>query len=442
MADVKDILGVPRATQGDAAATPAQKAKPERMKRPEGMSREAFALLGGSNPVIPSHLLDGLKKKDKLAKPKASTKGTVIYRYKQFKNQARDDGLELRHWVKGYKDANGRIRDAQEGDYAFAKYNKKVTLYRYDGEEWLNIISRDNALAAMGWTKEETDYLLDMLEAYDLRFVVVADRYNFPNGPPRTLEDLKDRYYAIARRLLIAREGTEATLLNNQLLRQPYNANAERARRAALTTLMARSNAAEASENEILEQARVVEEKRKAEHAAAAQAAAAAAAAAKKNAVPAAPKPPPPAAAEVPFNPGDLIFPQDFHNAPMQMGMPSLLNAHLEAFWPQPGVYARGVHTRETAAAQEKQALGSSQKNQKALEAAVAEIGYAGLPRYHSRAVSGAYLALRGETLALLELRRQYQARTDTKGGGGKRKKGDDGGRVEKRQRTAKRPYD
>jgi hypothetical protein len=31
------------------------------------------------------------------------------------------------HWVKGYKDANGRIRDAQEGDYPFAKYNKKVT---------------------------------------------------------------------------------------------------------------------------------------------------------------------------------------------------------------------------------------------------------------------------------------------------------------------------
>jgi hypothetical protein len=50
-------------------------------------------------------------------------------------------------------------------------------------------------------------------------------------------------------------------------------------------------------------------------------------------------------------------------------------------------------------------------KNQKALEAAVAEIGYAGLPRFHSRAVSGAYLALRGETLALLELRRQVSVR-------------------------------
>jgi DNA methyltransferase 1-associated protein 1 len=73
----------------------------------------------------------------------------------------------------------------------------------------------------------------------------------FPNGPQRTLEDLKDRYYAIARRLLVAREGTDATLLNNQLLRQPYNANAERARRAALNTLMTRTNEAEASENEV-----------------------------------------------------------------------------------------------------------------------------------------------------------------------------------------------
>jgi hypothetical protein len=55
---------------------------------------------------------------------------------------------------------------------------QQVQIYRYDGEEWLNVISRDNALVQMGWTKEETDYLLDMLEQFDLRFVVVADRYN------------------------------------------------------------------------------------------------------------------------------------------------------------------------------------------------------------------------------------------------------------------------
>jgi hypothetical protein len=47
----------------------------------------------------------------------------------------------------------------------------------------------------------------------------------FPGGQPRTLEDLKDRYYSIARKLMVAREGTDSTLLNQLLLRQPYNAN-------------------------------------------------------------------------------------------------------------------------------------------------------------------------------------------------------------------------
>lgn len=40
------------------------------------------------------------------------------------------------HWVKGYKDANGRIRDAHEGDYQFAKYNKKVG-HVMDAGGWL-----------------------------------------------------------------------------------------------------------------------------------------------------------------------------------------------------------------------------------------------------------------------------------------------------------------
>jgi len=45
--------------------------------------------------------------------------------------QGREDGLEMVHWVKGYKDANGRIRDAHEGDYPFAKYNKKVRAHMF-----------------------------------------------------------------------------------------------------------------------------------------------------------------------------------------------------------------------------------------------------------------------------------------------------------------------
>lgn len=42
------------------------------------------------------------------------------------------------------------------------------------------------------WTKEETDQLFDLCERFDLRFIVIADR--FPSS--RSVEELKDRYYS------------------------------------------------------------------------------------------------------------------------------------------------------------------------------------------------------------------------------------------------------
>jgi hypothetical protein len=38
------------------------------------------------------------------------------------------------------------------------------------------------------WSKEETDYLFQIIEDYDSRFLVVHDRYEFPGGVPRSLE--------------------------------------------------------------------------------------------------------------------------------------------------------------------------------------------------------------------------------------------------------------
>ena len=37
------------------------------------------------------------------------------------------------------------------------------------------------------WTKEETDYLFDLVRSYDARFYIVADRYEYP-GTNRTME--------------------------------------------------------------------------------------------------------------------------------------------------------------------------------------------------------------------------------------------------------------
>eukprot|EP00983_Pelagomonas_calceolata_P123436 1161004-Pelagomonas_calceolata.AAC.1 len=132
MQDTKDILGV-RAAQpagekaGDGA--PAVKQKPQKMKRPEGMSREAFALLGDSHPIMSAQELMPKKKPDIKAKPKPSTKGIVTWGYKPFKSSARQDGLELMRWTKGYKDAAGRLKESDDNDYYFAKFNKKVRTY-------------------------------------------------------------------------------------------------------------------------------------------------------------------------------------------------------------------------------------------------------------------------------------------------------------------------
>ena len=52
----------------------------------------------------------------------------ITWRWQGFANPARADGLQLEHWVKCYKDPAGKVKPAEEGDYSFAKYNKKARL--------------------------------------------------------------------------------------------------------------------------------------------------------------------------------------------------------------------------------------------------------------------------------------------------------------------------
>ena len=77
MGDVRDILGVPRGQTAERQEAPKTK---EKMQRPAGMSREAFALLGGSHPIVPSQLTEELRKKEDLKglkQKRKSAKGQV-----------------------------------------------------------------------------------------------------------------------------------------------------------------------------------------------------------------------------------------------------------------------------------------------------------------------------------------------------------------------------
>lgn len=50
----------------------------------------------------------------------------------------------------------------------------------------------------------------------------------YPGGVHRSMEDIKARYYAVARQLLVGREGTEDSVANNVLVKHPFNLTHER----------------------------------------------------------------------------------------------------------------------------------------------------------------------------------------------------------------------
>ncbi|KAJ1795809.1 swr complex subunit, partial [Coemansia sp. RSA 2599] len=138
------------------------------------------------------------------AKPKFGTKAER-WVWRGFKSSARADDLALYHWAKA---------NEQYSDYYYARFNAETKPYEYTDEEYEKCIKPLSA----DWTRAETDYLLDMCRRFDLRFIVIHDRYySCPGGPAspgsaqeRSLEDLKDRYYSICRALTQYRAGEDS----------------------------------------------------------------------------------------------------------------------------------------------------------------------------------------------------------------------------------------
>jgi DNA methyltransferase 1-associated protein 1 len=146
----------------------------------------------------------------------------------EFKNEARSDGLVLRHWHRT-ETANKAAKpddttidvDEQTADgaqkepkqYTFAKYNIKAQVPKeYTDEQYQRHLQSDD------WSREETDYLMGLVEEYDLRWVIIADRYDYQpkisenseaNATAlvtaksvRTMEQMKARYYTVAANML------------------------------------------------------------------------------------------------------------------------------------------------------------------------------------------------------------------------------------------------
>lgn len=201
-----------------------------------------------------------------------------------FTNNARSDGLVLRHWKKQSdpvhvapeapeEQADGQPREEEppkplEQEYPFSKYNIKARVpRRYTEEEY------DQRLRNDDWSRQETDYLMDLVEEYDLRWVVIADRYDYqsqeqpqngdaetnatalaPQAQHRTVEQMKARYYAVAACMLaIEHPPSEMSETEFELHEKMLKFDAERERaRKHLASLQLNRTADEVREEAIL----------------------------------------------------------------------------------------------------------------------------------------------------------------------------------------------
>ncbi|KAK3402019.1 hypothetical protein B0T20DRAFT_403203 [Sordaria brevicollis] len=220
--DVRDVLNLPSDHAGPRPSKKARTAAP----RPnlKGLAREVQNL-GGDNPIAIVPEVSIFKKRRTV-----SRKPAAKWELKAFTNSARaDDGaLVLRHWKRKPDGTEGGQDGSAEGqesgaataensadkpeDSSFAKFNVRVSVPQYSEDQY------NTNLKHPDWTKEETDYLLELAKDFDLRWPIIWDRYEYapqmpegevPDGmavvpapKPRTMEDLKARYYEVAAKMM------------------------------------------------------------------------------------------------------------------------------------------------------------------------------------------------------------------------------------------------
>ncbi|KAF4636240.1 hypothetical protein G7Y89_g1849 [Cudoniella acicularis] len=219
--DVRDMLDLP-----DTATSRPVKKQKLAAPRPvlKGLAREVQNL-SGDNPIAIVPEVSVFKKRRF-----ASRKPAAKWELTPFKNSARtDDTLVLKHWRRKAELApapvgeDGHMEDAgvkpkpEIEDSTFAKYNVRVTVPDYTDEEY------NSRLQNQDWTKDETTYLINLVQEYDLRWPIIWDRYEYKpplptmNGdaaegaimvPPkvRSMEDMKERYFKVAAMMMAIRK--------------------------------------------------------------------------------------------------------------------------------------------------------------------------------------------------------------------------------------------
>lgn len=187
MSDVTDILNV------SSHSALEQPKVVKTVRKPDGMAREVFSLLQSQPtrnsmeqqasrypPMVPKNML---KEKRNISVNK--------WKLNEFANSARKDDLKLKHWVK-----SNSIVEGKSSDYPFARFNVQCNTIECT-ELVENSIGKNEQLKA----------LLHLCKKYDLRWVVIQDRYHSlaksKSWDEKTMEELKKMYFDAAHQLMV-----------------------------------------------------------------------------------------------------------------------------------------------------------------------------------------------------------------------------------------------
>lgn len=180
-------------------------------------------------------------------------------------------GEEIGGMVVKSTEDGAQVTMRYSDEFPMEKFNVKVPIPKYTDEQYNQHMKSD------AWTKEETDYLIQLCRDYDLRWFVIADRWNFnpekdmkaaeeiaihddemapesttsstepkkPRWPQsRSIEQLKSRYYAVAAAMLAINRPPSDMLPSEYALwekMQKFDSNTEAQRKKLAEALFSRS---------------------------------------------------------------------------------------------------------------------------------------------------------------------------------------------------------
>ena len=161
-ADVRSILSLP--SPSTPAPSQSKKAATPLARKPSGISRELYSLIGPSAPTLVAQVAKPrLKQKPNLGGG-GSSKWFILFAFyfmedrfdewrrvwRSFKNSARTDALELGHWVKANTDPDAGpslflsfryyLGVKITSEYQFARYNAKSPDYTYSEDEYTKFL--------------------------------------------------------------------------------------------------------------------------------------------------------------------------------------------------------------------------------------------------------------------------------------------------------------